>query len=253
MNQQLHVHFLPRLVTPEQLAGRTVVMIDLLRASTTICHALAAGATAVMPCREIDEARRCASSCEGEAVLAGERGGLPIDGFALGNSPAEYTTVTVGGRTVVLTTTNGTRALDTCRAAKTVLIGALVNLQALSRQLAESAEVHLVCAGTDGTISREDVLTAGAIAYTLARRSQTPLVENDSAQIARAAWRAVYAGAVAQGVSLTDHVAAELRATEGGRNLIAIGHEDDLRVAADLDRCDFVPEWDRTAGRIVRP
>ena len=87
MLTSLAVHFLPALVMPDELAAGDVVMIDVLRASTTITHALSAGAAAVIPCREVDEARQLAANLPaGEVVLGGERGGLPIEGFHLGNS-----------------------------------------------------------------------------------------------------------------------------------------------------------------------
>src|SRR5687767_8847167 len=88
---ELCVHLLPDLVEPADLAGRTVVVIDVLRATTTICHALAAGAGAVVPCLEIDEARAKAGQVSGPVALGGERQGLRIEGFDLGNSPTEYT------------------------------------------------------------------------------------------------------------------------------------------------------------------
>ena len=117
MQTVLAAHFLPDLVTPEELAGGTVVVIDVLRASTVICHALAAGARAVIPMLEVarSPADRRRAWPAGQAMLGGEREGLPIAGFDLGNSPAEYRPDTVGGRTIVFTTTNGTRAMNRCR------------------------------------------------------------------------------------------------------------------------------------------
>ena len=91
MDPLLHVHLLPALVAAEELAASTVVVIDVLRASTTINHALAEGAREVIPCLEVEEARRVAAGLPtGQAVLGGEREGLRIEGFDLGNSPCEY-------------------------------------------------------------------------------------------------------------------------------------------------------------------
>src|SRR5438067_13583166 len=100
---QLDVYLLPDLVESAALAGEMVVVIDVLRATTTIIHALAAGAREVVPCLEIDEARGVAGRLGKAAVLGGERGGVAIAGFDLGNSPAEYTRERVGGKTVVFT------------------------------------------------------------------------------------------------------------------------------------------------------
>ena len=124
----IHAHFLPRLTTPDALVGATVIVIDVLRATTTITAALAAGAERVIPCGELDDARRVREELAGgrppvSALLGGERGGLPIAGFDLGNSPAEYTPERVAGRTIAFTTTNGTQAMLHCRQAGRVLSG----------------------------------------------------------------------------------------------------------------------------------
>ena len=118
MTKTLNVHALPKLVEPKDLADGTVVVIDVLRASTTIIAALEAGAVEVIPCLEIDDARRVAAQFPAEEViLGGERQGLPIEGFDLGNSPEDYTPYAVAGKTLVFTTTNGTRAMIHARQA----------------------------------------------------------------------------------------------------------------------------------------
>ena len=156
--QRLNVHALPEVVTAEDLAGTTAVVIDVLRATTTIVYALAAGARAVVPCLTIEAAHeRAAAMAAGTALLAGERGGLAIPGFDLGNSPTEFTPEQVGGKYVVLTTTNGTKALLHCRAAEQVLVAALANLSALCGVLTDCPRVELVCAGTDGHVTEEDL------------------------------------------------------------------------------------------------
>src|SRR4051812_24899969 len=126
--RRLRAHFLPALVEPEDLAGSTCVVIDVLRATTTIVWALAAGAREVIPCLEVEDARRAiAEYPPGTGVCGGERSGLPIEGFELGNSPAEYTAARVAGKAVIFTTTNGARALFHCHHAQRVLIGAFAN------------------------------------------------------------------------------------------------------------------------------
>src|SRR5262245_33149102 len=149
--RRLDVHLLPALVEPQQLGGQIVAVIDVLRATTTIIHALAAGANGVVPCLEVEDALHIAAGeVSGRAVLGGERGGLPIPGFDLGNSPREYTRDRVGGTSVIFTTTNGTRALLRCKAARRVVIGAFANLSALCRELDNHAAISLLCAGTNG-------------------------------------------------------------------------------------------------------
>ena len=254
MQPLLAAHFLPDLVPPDELAGGTVVVIDVLRASTVISHALAAGARAVIPALEVDEARRIAAGLPaGDALLGGEREGLPIAGFDLGNSPSEYTPATVGGRTVVFTTTNGTRAMNRCRAAARVLVGAFVNLSAVCDCIKRSTStplppIHLLCAGTRGRITREDVLFAGAVIDRLLTDGAVDeTAQNDQARIARAAWREATGG---ESPISTKKLAAELRNTQGGRNLKAIHLERDIDDVAQLDSLRVVPELNVLTWRI---
>jgi 2-phosphosulfolactate phosphatase len=259
----LSAHFLPQLVPPDALSGATVVVIDVLRASTVIARALAAGAREVIPCLQVDEARRIAASLPaGTAVLGGERGGLRIEGFHLGNSPDEYSAASVGGRTVVFTTTNGTRAMQACRSARRVLVGAFVNRLAVCRALEHEERVHLLCAGTEGRITREDVLLAGAIVETLleARQRQVPphpgpLPEgegsrcaNDEARLALSAWHEVAGG----GQISPARIAVELADSQGGRNLIQLGLEKDFEAVARIDSVAEVPVLELGTWRIVR-
>jgi 2-phosphosulfolactate phosphatase len=248
----LRVHFLPELVKPAALAGSRCVIVDALRATTTIVESLASGATAVIPCLTIEDARGSAAKLEkGSVLLGGERGGRPIDGFDLGNSPAEYTRERVAGKTVVLTTTNGTKALLHSAAGSQILIGAFVNLSAVCAELqrgpqgAAATPIDIVCAGTDGHITREDVLFAGAVADRLTGSGlQSGFQLNDEAEISRDAWRHV-AGENAGG-ELQQRVAAAMRASRGGRNLIEIGMAGDIELAARVDRhaivCQFTPD-----------
>ncbi|HKD37434.1 MAG TPA: 2-phosphosulfolactate phosphatase [Pirellulales bacterium] len=253
MPTRLSAHFLPSLIEPGELAGAEVVVIDLLRASTTICQALAAGAAEVIPCLEVDEAHKIAASIgAGRAVLGGERDGVQIEGFDLGNSPDEYTPQTVGGRTVIFTTTNGTPAMLGCRGAERVLIGSFVNCSPICEQLTIDKPIHLICAGTKSKITREDVLCAGAIVDRLlsdGRASGHDL--NDEARIACDAWRETINGPETCKLGLSKVLGLTLRETQGGRNLIALGLERDIDAAAQIDKIRLVPELDTTSWRIT--
>lgn len=244
---RINVHFLPALTTAERLAGKIVVVIDVLRATTTIVFALAAGATEVIPCLEVEEAREAARRRAGRAALGGERGGLAIEGFDLGNSPAEYTPESVRGKSVFFTTTNGTRAMTVCRQARRVLLAGFVNLSAVCQELKREADevlkLDIICAGTDGEITREDVLLAGAITDELIRGRMADLAVNDQANIARDAWLACQQSGVPLEVCLL--------ASRGGRNLCHIGHASDIRLATQIDRHTVVPELLLEEWRIV--
>lgn len=165
----VYVHLLPRLIPHGTLKGGVAVVVDVLRATTVMVHALAAGCEAVMPCGEIDEAREIAAGLpEGTALLVGERQGLPIPGFDLGNSPGDFTPEVCEGKTLVMTTTNGTRAILASLEAERVYIASFGNLRATSTELSvqflkkdHKHPVHIICAGTDGHISLEDSLLAG--------------------------------------------------------------------------------------------
>ena len=234
----LHVHLLPVLADPHELAGHTVVLIDVLRASTTIVHALAAGASDVVPCLEIRDARELAAKRQGSVVLGGERQGRPIEGFDLGNSPSQYTADTVAGKSVIFTTTNGTGALIACQGAGRVLVAGFVNLAAVCRALGAEPRVEIVCAGTAGQVSREDVLLAGAIVHLLdATGGAAGPQLNDQAAIARDAWLAAIESAPLPQL---------LRESRGGRNLLKLGYDGDIELAASRDKFDLVPELDHS-------
>jgi 2-phosphosulfolactate phosphatase len=242
----LDVYFLPASASPENLAQRTVVVIDVLRATTTITQALAAGAREVIPCSEVEEARGIAEQLPGCAVLGGERHGRRINGFDLGNSPAEYTRQTVGGKTLVFTTTNGTRAMQSCRGARRVLLGAFGNLSALVESLRTEDEFVLLCAGTLGHVTREDVLFAGAVIHRLLASGPVPQPWNDEACLALSAWNGILPGAMNQ-ETLRD----ALLDSRGGRNLIALGMEADVAIAARIDTTKMVPELQLASWRIL--
>src|SRR5690606_1450052 len=146
----------------------------------------------------------------------------------------EYVPQRVAGRTIVFTTTNGTRAMMRCLGAGRVLIGALVNLSDLVRLIADAPHIELICAGTDRQVSWEDVLVAGAI---VDRLSDAACAWNGAAGLAQAAWREA-GGFSADPAQLT----AALSLGRGGQNLMAIGRADDIAWAARRDVLDSVPE-----------
>jgi 2-phosphosulfolactate phosphatase len=212
------------------------VVIDVLRATSTMIQALATGAECVVPCGEIDEARQIAGEAlAGTIVLGGERGGLKIPGFDLGNSPDEYSSSRVGGRQVAFTTTNGTRALIRAGQARRILVAALANVTAVAEVLrAESGAVHIVCAGTDGSITAEDVLCAGGIAQRLIESCGDFDWRDDSTQLAVNLYQSCGRD--------YDRTLQLLRSSRGGRNLIDCGLGADIDWCAKEDRFDIVPE-----------
>src|SRR5438067_12910431 len=156
---RVHVAFTPA----EQTPGDTCIVVDVLRATSTIAQAVASGYERVLCTAEIEHARAIGAA-EGDAVLAGERRLEPIEGFALGNSPRE---VAAGprARTLVLTTTNGTRLLVAAAARyERVLVGSLLNLAAVAAAVQDAGEVSVLCAGVLGELALDDAYCAGRIA-----------------------------------------------------------------------------------------
>src|SRR3954462_3171213 len=145
---RLNVYNLPSEVEERELAGGTAVVIDLLRATSTICQALASGAREVVPFLEIDDALAAAKGLDrADIVLGGERRGGKIPGFDVGNSPAEYTPHVVGGKRVFITTTNGTRAMHHARLASRVVLGCFLNLSAVVASIKDESSIDVLCAG----------------------------------------------------------------------------------------------------------
>lgn len=173
----LEVILTPNLLPLYPLQGKVVVVIDVLRATTTMTVALDQGATKVIPVESIEE---CLSyKDKPDHILAGERGGQKVEGFSYGNSPFEYMDGVVKGKTLVLTTTNGTRAIKMSNDAKEILIGGFLNFTALTRWLLnESTDTVLLCSGWRDKFNLEDTIFAGAIINTL---KDYFLVDSDSA------------------------------------------------------------------------
>lgn len=238
---ELCIHPLPEAIPAAALAGGVVVVIDLLRATTTIVHALAHGARAVVPTASIEEALAVTSRWPvSEQLLGGERHGVTIAGFDLDNSPFSYSADRVRGKTIVFTTTNGTRAMRWASQAAEIRIGAFANLTAICDSLRdETRPVHLLCAGTDYRISAEDLLVAGAIADRLVDSFELTV----ETQIFREFWRA-------RGMSDISRLQT-LRTSAGGRNLVELGFERDIERASLIDLYAVVPSLNLLTGELA--
>jgi len=166
---------------PELTENKTVVVIDVLRATSVMLTALANGAKEVVPAVSPEEALQKSFLYNVEDVLlGGERNAMKIEGFHLGNSPLEYTGENVSGKTVIITTTNGTRALNNCLNAQKVYIGAFLNVAALVEQLKTEEEIVLFCSGTNNNFSLDDGICAAMIINELAKEKQLVLSDFSS-------------------------------------------------------------------------
>ncbi|HEU0305286.1 MAG TPA: 2-phosphosulfolactate phosphatase [Gaiellaceae bacterium] len=223
---RVHVAFTPA----EEVSAPVGIVIDVLRATTTMTQALAAGYRRVLCCSEVDEARGIAVA-EGGAVLAGERGTVRVDGFDLGNSPREF--LEPLAETVVLTTTNGTRLLLAAAArCELVLVGSLLNLGAVvgAALAAGSDDVAVLCAGVQGELAMDDAFVAGRMAAALGGKP------TDSAVAA---------------IRLAGSFATNedgLGASQSARNLHASGLDEDIAWCARESVLEVVPRFSRMVG-----
>jgi len=233
---RIDVFFTPAGLSPGDLAGRNVVVVDLLRASTTIAVALANGARAVLPAGSTEEALRIAQNLERDhVVMAGERKSVRIEGFALGNSPLEFTPEAVGGKTVVLSTTNGTQALIAAQGAREVVVGAAVNFSVVVQRaraaLEAAGDLAIVCAGSERRFAIEDAFAAGRLAKVL-------LPEGGLRRVT------VNDGALAA-LEIARHFGEKwlraLRTSAHGRELVTLGFALDLRMCGTQDSHPVLP------------
>jgi 2-phosphosulfolactate phosphatase len=226
---RLDVAFSPADITAAALQGRSAFVIDILRATTTMCAALHHGARALIPVSSTEEALRLAQTIgRDEVLLAGERRCVPIPGFDLGNSPREMAESTVRRKTLVVTTTNGTRALLACQGAAAVYGACAANLTVSAEKARDTLEAGgsllVVCAGRDGAFSLDDAYCAGRlIAATLGGvRPRRGL--NDAAHASLDLVR-----------RYGDAWERPLRRSRAGRELIRLGFGEDVLDAARQD------------------
>ena len=227
---RIDVYFTPAEAAHADFSGRQIVVIDVLRSSTTIAVALRNGAAKIIPVETVEEAKRLAETLDAKTrLLCGERQGRRIDGFDLGNSPREYERGRVEGATLVFASTNASPLVAGALTGLEQRLLGYVNLGAVAASLRDGGDVAVICAGTQGGFSLEDSACAGALASRLSA-DRGGLRLNDAAEMAMAFDRA-HGG----------DPEAVLRKSEHGRYLITLGFEEDLRIAARIDSVPVVP------------
>jgi len=228
--------FSPELLPLFDLRGRVAVIVDILRATSSMVTALAAGVTHIVPCAELAECRALATQ---GYLTAAERDGVQAEGVDLGNSPFGYLdgVVPVAGRAVAITTTNGTRALHLSLAADAVVLGAFLNLEAVAGFLRrQNKDVVVVCAGWKGNFCLEDTLFGGALAARLQADFDT--TSSDATLAALDLWHTARAD-----------VGGYLLKSAHVRRLNSLESHEDMAFCVKLDEYDIVPVW--REGRIV--
>ncbi len=228
---KVKLYFTPTPLTEAKLRGRTTIVVDILRASTTICTAIQNGCREIIPVATVGDAAAIRANLDRDSVLVcGEREGMKIEGFDLGNSPAEYSEQVVKGKVLVFASTNGSRAILKCAPSAATFVCGFVNLNSvvdITRKF--DRDVAIVCAGKLGNFSLEDTFCGGAIIERLQQGGKYE-VANDAAQVALMLYKN-------QGQPLE----AVIRQADHARYLIGLGFESDIATAAALDTINVVP------------
>ena len=225
----------PHNPSPETLEDSYVLVIDVLRATTTLTRALAQGAEVIIPTRDPRKALQMRDAVPG-AVAGGERQAMPLPGFDFGNSPLDYSRTRVEGRTVVLCSTNGTGALLSASQARVTTAAAFVNLDAAAAGASNAAlPVMLICAGQEGDRSLEDDAFAGCLIEAMGAAAG-----NNRAGSCLEIWR-----------TLKRNPAAVFEESSHGRYLASIGCGKDLEYCAQVSVEDVLPKWSQGKGGLT--
>jgi 2-phosphosulfolactate phosphatase len=234
---KIDLAFSPHELGEKKVTEKSVVVIDVLRATSTIIAAFENGAAAIIPVETVEEAKKVAAQNPG-FLLAGERRALPLDGFQLGNSPRDYLPEKIRGKSIILTTSNGTRTLVSAKGGREIFIGSFLNLGALCQRLAMvGRDVLVACSGEKGLFSLGDTVCGGAIVASL-EKTQLSLGESDSANVARILYR-----------HFANDICGMLLDSEWGQYLRRVGLELDIHVCARVNISKFVPIY--RGGKII--
>ena len=225
MPRKIEVCLTPALIDLYAIENSIVVVIDILRATSSIVYGIDNGAEAIIPVSQVED---CLTYADRGYLLAAERNGEVVEGYNFGNSPFSYTADKVAGKTVVLTTTNGTKALHLARKASKVVIGSFLNLQALCDWLkTEDKDVLLLCAGWKDQFNLEDTIFAGAVVQEL----RPEFTEFDDAGVAA---EDLY-------VMAKDNLRAFVGKSAHSHRMIALNIEEDIKFCLQLNICQAIP------------
>ncbi|WP_017256905.1 2-phosphosulfolactate phosphatase [Pedobacter arcticus] len=225
MQKRIQVCLTPALLPLYDLTNSIVVVIDIFRATSSICYGIENGAKAIIPVASVEECRNYGSDC----LLAAERDGKVVDGFDFGNSPFSYTAEKVKDKTVVLTTTNGTHAIDESKkTAHQVIIGSFLNLDAICNYLkTQQQDVLLLCAGWKNKFNLEDTLFAGAVVHQL--KSENYFLDDSSI-----AAEDLY-------ILAQDDLEAYTAKTSHSERLKKLGIEEDIKFCLNVNTVTSIP------------
>lgn len=233
----------PREITDDDIRGHSVVVIDVLRSSSSIINALSNGVREIIPVKTPAEAGELASrSGRGNCLLAGEREGKRIEGFDLSNSPVEFSREAIEGRTLIFASTNGAPTIIKARAATNVYVGTYNNYSAVLEQLiADRNPIALICCGKLEQFSLEDFVCAGKFADGLARKLDKKSALTDSSEAARLLY-----------LRFAGDIAGLHRSCSHGSYLAEIGYSSDLEYCAQVDSHSVLPVFIEGKLKVTR-
>ncbi len=234
------VYFNPGQVDEMQLKDKNVVIIDVLRASTTVAMALQNGAKEIIPVNSVESVVKISGNLFGDVTLrAGERNSKMIEGFNLGNSPLEYTSDVVKGKSIIFMTSNGSAAMVKGRHAHTLVVAAFVNLSTVVKFLAGlRSDISIICAGDENNFCLEDTVCAGRIINTLVKGTDLDIDLDDAGTAACALDKA-----------FGKNILKMLKTSEHGKFLTDIGFAQDLKTCAAIDSIDVLP---MLSGNVIK-
>lgn len=232
MKQKTDVYISGNSFTEDEVKNKTVIVIDVLRAGSSILTALNNGAKGIIPVSDMAEASDMAQNLDSASyLLCGEKNGIKIDGYHLGNSPFEYEEKIVKGKTLIMKTTNGTKAIDRCSGAERVLIGSFLNLSKVADEVSsDENELVIICSGWKQRLSLEDMLCAGAILHRL-NGNKIPADAPDGAKVAYSLYEK-YASSILSAIRRSNHAA----------RLVSLGFEEDIDYCCEIDTIPILPE-----------
>ena len=231
---RIDIQLMPSPPKPYLLSDRMVVVIDVLRATSVMIHALSEGALEIIPVATVEEAFQMAKVFPRDAILlGGERESKKIQGFDLGNSPGEYTSEKVRGRKLILTTTNGTKAFHLVASGREILVGSFFNIGAIARRCLDlDKDLLIFPSGDEGDFSLEDTVCGGMLVDLIAKTGQKPISLTDASYSAQTLYRRFETNLL-EAFHLSRH----------GNELMKRGFGDDLAYCAQIGMTDIVPQF----------
>jgi len=231
---EVDIQLVPSPPDPDTLLDRTVVVIDVLRATSVMVHAMFQGALEIIPVATVEEAFQTATGFpRGSLILGGERGSKKIPGFDLGNSPREYVAERVKGKKLILTTTNGTKAFHVVSSGREILVGSFFNIEVTAQRCLElNRDLLIFPSGDEGKFSLEDTICGGMLIDLIMKKGGKRIDLSDASRCAQILYK-----------KFKDNLSEALHLSHHGKKLINRGFVEDLGYCAQTDMTDIVPEF----------